>query len=288
MLVGLAVPYLSGRILNPGSFTAVPRYWYQVAGVLAAHSPRQRGARGARGRARRVPVGGSDRRPAGGAGNLAVGGAGAGALRRHGITARAPDGGERHRVRRAGARPGRLPAAGRHPLRRRPERPGPGPGRLHPTRGGAPDTRHCPGSPGSPRSEPPRSTWCPASRPGSRCSPVSALPVSQTVLVNGGPDSLLQLAGQRLLGPGQPTVVAGNPLPSLCPRLAGPVGGHRRAAAGRRGVRPDQLNISYTYTATETIRWTTSSAGRAGRPASSCRYPQPGTRRWPSCPAPRR
>ena len=44
-------------------------------------------------------------------------------------------------------------------------------------------------------------------------SPVSTLPVSQTVLVNGGPDSLLQLTGQHLLGPGQPAIIAGDPLP---------------------------------------------------------------------------
>jgi len=44
-------------------------------------------------------------------------------------------------------------------------------------------------------------------------SPVSTLATGQTVLVNGGPDSLLQLTGQHLLGPGQPTIIAGDPLP---------------------------------------------------------------------------
>ncbi|HJZ08362.1 MAG TPA: alpha-(1-_3)-arabinofuranosyltransferase family protein, partial [Trebonia sp.] len=39
VLIGLMLPYLSGQVLNPGSFTAVPRYWYQVAGFLAARSP---------------------------------------------------------------------------------------------------------------------------------------------------------------------------------------------------------------------------------------------------------
>ena len=38
VLAGLALPYLSGQILQPGSFTSVPRYWYQVADFLAAHS----------------------------------------------------------------------------------------------------------------------------------------------------------------------------------------------------------------------------------------------------------
>ena len=39
VLIGLMLPYLSGQVLNPGSFSAVPRYWYQVAGFLAARSP---------------------------------------------------------------------------------------------------------------------------------------------------------------------------------------------------------------------------------------------------------
>ena len=39
VLVGLVLPYLSGQVLNPGSFTAVPRYWYQAAAFLAAQSP---------------------------------------------------------------------------------------------------------------------------------------------------------------------------------------------------------------------------------------------------------
>ena len=57
VLIGLMLPYLSGRVLNPGSFFAVPRYWYQVAAFLAARSPLERRAGGARGCARRVPQG---------------------------------------------------------------------------------------------------------------------------------------------------------------------------------------------------------------------------------------
>ena len=45
-------------------------------------------------------------------------------------------------------------------------------------------------------------------------SPVQTRPVSQTVLVDGGPDSLLQLTGQHLLGPGQPAIIADNPPPA--------------------------------------------------------------------------
>ena len=39
VLIGLMLPYLSGQVLNPGSFSAVPRYWYQVAAYLADRSP---------------------------------------------------------------------------------------------------------------------------------------------------------------------------------------------------------------------------------------------------------
>jgi arabinofuranan 3-O-arabinosyltransferase len=46
---------------------------------------------------------------------------------------------------------------------------------------------------------------------GPPAAPVRLFPVSQTMLVNGGPDALLQLAGQHLL-PSQPVVIAGDPL----------------------------------------------------------------------------
>ncbi len=36
-LAGLALPYLSGQALQPGSFTQVPAYWRQAASWLAAH-----------------------------------------------------------------------------------------------------------------------------------------------------------------------------------------------------------------------------------------------------------
>ena len=41
VLIGLAVPQLSGQVLQPGSFGQVPAYWHQAAAFLAAHSPRQ-------------------------------------------------------------------------------------------------------------------------------------------------------------------------------------------------------------------------------------------------------
>ena len=84
----------------------------------------------------------------------------------------------------------------------------------------------------------------PAWRPA---GPVTALPVSDTVLVNGGPDSLLQLAGQGVVT-GQPAVIAGDPLP-VRPALWAVTDGQRRAD---NAFSLTSQNMSFTYTATET------------------------------------
>ncbi|HEY3908209.1 MAG TPA: alpha-(1-_3)-arabinofuranosyltransferase family protein [Streptosporangiaceae bacterium] len=39
VLIGLGYPYLSGQVLNPGSFNSVPTYWSQVAAYIKQHSP---------------------------------------------------------------------------------------------------------------------------------------------------------------------------------------------------------------------------------------------------------
>ncbi len=77
-------------------------------------------------------------------------------------------------------------------------------------------------------------------------SPVQALPVSDTVLVNGGPDSLLQLDAQGILGD-QPTEIAGQVTTST-PALWAVTDGQRRAD-NDFGSTDD--NQSYTYTATQ-------------------------------------
>src|SRR5712691_4408916 len=41
VLAGLALPQLTGQVLQPRAFTRIPQYWYQVAGFLAARSPHQ-------------------------------------------------------------------------------------------------------------------------------------------------------------------------------------------------------------------------------------------------------
>jgi arabinofuranan 3-O-arabinosyltransferase len=94
-------------------------------------------------------------------------------------------------------------------------------------------------------------------------NPVSTLPVSQTVLVNGGPDSLLQLTGQHLLSPGQPAIIAGDPLPGVTPARWAVTDGQRRADT-LFGMVND--NVSYTYTATETNPVKAAQLGRAGGP----------------------
>ena len=40
VLIGLAYPQVSGQVLNAGSFSAIPGYWYQAAAYLRQHSPR--------------------------------------------------------------------------------------------------------------------------------------------------------------------------------------------------------------------------------------------------------
>ena len=40
VLAGLALPYVTGQVLNAGSFTRMPGYWYRVAAFLRVNSPR--------------------------------------------------------------------------------------------------------------------------------------------------------------------------------------------------------------------------------------------------------
>ena len=92
---------------------------------------------------------------------------------------------------------------------------------------------------------------------------MSALPVASTVLVNGGPDSLLQLTGQGLLGAGQPTIIAGDPVSGSAPAVWAVTDGQRRADTLFGLV---NSNVSYTYTATETNPAGAGQLGRSGGP----------------------
>jgi arabinofuranan 3-O-arabinosyltransferase len=254
MLVGLAVPYLSGRILNPGSFTAVPRYWYQVASYLAAHSARNAAlvvpadAHGEYtwGDPIDDPLEALGTSPWVAQGLVPYGGAGSQLVLQ--TAENAIESGEQ------------VPGLGAYL-----QRAGIGyvvvrndldplqvgytpPAVVHQTLALSGFTRVATfGSAEIYAVADPGASAGGGAGTGQPPSPVSASPVSQTVLVNGGPDALLQLAGQHLLGPGQPAVLAGNPLAATPARWA-VTDGLRRADEATGLI---NSNISYTYTATE-------------------------------------
>ena len=289
VLIGLMLPYLSGQVLNPGSFTAVPRYWYQVAAYLAAKSPQNTAvvvpadAHGTYlwGDPIDDPLVALAKSPWAERGLVPYGGAGSQILldtvekaiesgeEVSGLTGYLQRAGVRYLVVRNDLDPkqvGYTSAA-----------------LVHQTLALSGFTRVASFGPQiGGRQIQPRATraqqaalpsfpavevYAPAGSPGSP-SPVSALPVSQTVLVNGGPDSLLQLTGQHLLGPGQPAVIAGDSVPAAA--SSGPRPAQWAVTDGQR--RADNLfglvnaNVSYTYTATETNPPDAGQLGRAGGP----------------------
>jgi arabinofuranan 3-O-arabinosyltransferase len=285
VLVGLMLPYFSGQVLNPGSFPAVPSYWYQAAAFLAARSPLNTAlvvpadAHGDYlwGDPIDDPLVALARSPWAQLGLVPYGGAGSQILLS--TAENAVESGEQ-----VAGLAGYLQRAGvRYIVVRNdldPRQVGYTSAVLvHQTLALSGFTRVAAFGPpiGGAQIEP-RATriqqsvlpsypavevFAPASSSGT-LSPVSSLPVSQTVLVNGGPDSLLQLTGQGLLGTGQPAVIAGDPVPA--PASGAPwlvTDGQRRA---------DQLfglvnfNVSYTYTATETNPAGAGQLGRASGP----------------------
>ena len=283
VLIGLLLPYLSGEVLNPGSFSAVPRYWYQVAGFLAARSP-QNTALVVPGDAHGTYLWGDPiddplvalaKSPWAEAGLVPYGGAGSQILLD--TAENAVDSGEQVSglagyLQRAGVRyvvvrndldlrqVGYTSAALVHQTLAlsgytRVASFGP------PIGGAQIEPRATRAQQAAVPSFPAVEVYAPAGSPGPP-SPVSALPVSQTVLVNGGPDSLLQLTGQHLLGPGQPAIIAGDPEPSR-PAQWAVTDGQRRADTLFGLV---NANVSYTYTATETNPPDAGQLGRAGGP----------------------
>jgi arabinofuranan 3-O-arabinosyltransferase len=286
VLVGLMLPYLSGQVLNPGSFSAVPRYWYQVAAFLAARSPLNTAlvvpadAHGDYlwGDPIDDPLVALASSPWAELGLVPYGGAGSQILLS--TAENAIESGEQ-----VNGLAGYLQRAGvtyivvRNDLD--PRQVGYTSAVLvHQTLALSGFTRVASFGPliGGAQIEP-RATreqqsvlpsypavevYAPA---GSAAppSPVATLPAGQTVLVNGGPDSLLQLTGQGLLGPGQPAVIAGDPWPASAPAPA-----QWAVTDGQR--RTDTLfglvnaNVSYTYTAAETNPAGAGQLGRAGGP----------------------
>ena len=304
VLAGLLLPYLSGQVLNPGSFSAVPRYWYQVAAFLQAHSPRNTAivvpgdAHGDYlwGDPIDDPLVALATSPWAERGLVPYGGAGSQILLT--TVEAAIESGEQ-----VSGLPGYLQRAGVRYLVVRndldPRQVGyTSAAVVHQTLARSGFTRVAAFGPliGGQQIEPKAtreqqsvlpaypavevyapagaaSARPPGASPGGRppqappLSPVATLPVSQTVLVNGGPDSLLQLTGQHLIGPGQPAVIAGDPLPAA-PALWAVTDGQRRTDTLFGLV---NSNVSYTYTATETNppgagQLGTGQIGRAGGP----------------------
>jgi arabinofuranan 3-O-arabinosyltransferase len=269
-LVGLALPYLSGRVLNPGSFAAVPRYWYRVAAWLAANSPRNPAlvvpadAHGEYlwGDPIDDPLEALASSPWAQRGLVPYGGPGSQVLL---ATAEdAVESGEQvpglaGYLGRAGIRyvvvrndldpgqPGYTPAAIVHQTLAlsgytRVAAFGP------PVADSQAGPQPAPRQQAPPPSYPAVEVYAPAGAGPGPPSPVATLPVSRTVLVDGGPGSLLQLAGQGLLGPGQPAVIAGDRLPTGRPALWAVTDGQRRADT-LFGL--TSSNVSFTYTAAE-------------------------------------
>jgi arabinofuranan 3-O-arabinosyltransferase len=287
VLVGLMLPYLSGQVLNPGSFSAVPRYWYQAAAFLAARSPLNTAlvvpadAHGEYlwGDPIDDPLVALARSPWAESGLVPYGGAGSQILLE--TAENAIESGEQ-----VSGLPGYLQRAGvRYIVVRNDLDPGQvgytSAALVHQTLALSGFTRVASFGPPiggaqiEPRATREQQAALPSypavevyAAPGAGLtgsappSPVSTLPVSQTVVVNGGPDSLLQLTGQHLLGPGQPAIIAGDLLPVRPARWA-VTDGQRRADTLFGLV---NANVSYTYAATETNPAGAGQLGRAGGP----------------------
>ena len=268
VLAGLALPQLTGQVLQAGSFTNVPGYWYKAAAFLAAHAPRET--------ALVVPANAHGKytwgdtiddaleplaaSPWATRGVVPYGGPGSQVLldtaeqaiesgqQVPGLAVYLARAGVRYVVVRNDAAPS---ATGYTPPQvvnetlvqsgfRRVASFGPkvtaAPG--YPNIAGL-----TPGfAPSYPSIEIFEAT-SPADRPA---SPVAALPLEAATLVNGGPDSLLELAGQGLLT-NQAAVISGQKL-SATPALWAVTDGQRRTDTNFGTTYNYQ---SFTYTANE-------------------------------------
>ena len=269
LVAGLAVPYLSGEALNPGSFTAIPRYWYQVAAYLAANSPRNP-ALVVPGDAHgeylwgdpiddplvalaTSPWAARSLVPYSGAGSQILLDTAENAIESGeevpGLAAYLERAGIGYIVVRNDLDPRQIGYTSPEVVHRTLALSGfTRVASFGPLLTG---TQTDPGaSPGIQATEPDypsAEVYVPAgTRPS--LSPVATLPLSQTTLVNGGPDSLLQLAGQNLLSPGQATVIAGDRVPAT-PAAWAVTDGLPRTDTAFGLI---NSNVSYTYTATET------------------------------------
>jgi arabinofuranan 3-O-arabinosyltransferase len=268
VLLGLAYPQVSGQILNAGSFTAVPRYWYQVAAFLRQQSPRApalvvpAAAHGifVWGEPVDDPLEPLASSPWVAQGLVPYGGAGSELLLRSvqgainsgeripGLAATLARSGIGYVVVRNDLSPAAIdytpPQVVRQSLVSSGFRLvasfGPAVSAAQANQSGLAATYAPPAYPAVEIFEADPVTTPPP-------QPAVALPVSKTVLVNGGPDALLQLTGQRVLAPSAPVVIAGDPLP-VRPSLWAITDSLRRADNAFGLIDP---TASYTYTATE-------------------------------------
>ncbi|MGN6795540.1 MAG: alpha-(1-_3)-arabinofuranosyltransferase domain-containing protein, partial [Streptosporangiaceae bacterium] len=277
VLLGLAYPQVSGQVLNAGSFKSVPDYWYQAAAYLRQHSPRapalvvpaaEHGVF-VWGEPVDEPLEPLASSPWAAQGLVPYGGAGSEMLLRS--VQSAINSGERipglaATLRRSGigyvlVRNDLSPAS----IGYTPPQPvhqaltssgyqvvasfGP-----HITGAqGAPVSSQAPSGSGSSQAQgalpsyPAIEIFAPATAPDRPPPAAVALPVDKTVLVNGGPDALLQLTGQRVLTPSAPAVIAGDPLP-VRPEEWAVTHSFRPADNAFGSIDP---TASYTYTAAE-------------------------------------
>jgi arabinofuranan 3-O-arabinosyltransferase len=268
VLAGLALPQLTGQVLQAGSFTSVPGYWYKAAAYLAAHSPRETAlvvpanphGQYTWGDTIDDPLEPLASSPWAERGLVPYGGAGSQVLldtaeqaldsgqQVQGLAAYLARAGIRYVVVRNDTNPAisgytapqvvneTLAMSGFYRV-----------AAFGPRVAAAPGYPNVTGqAPGFAQTYPAIEIFSadnPQLRPG---SPVAALPVSSTVLVNGGPDSLLQLAGQGILRT-QPTVIAGQGLAGR-PGLWAVTDGQRRTDNTFGSTSNFQ---SYTYTASQ-------------------------------------
>jgi arabinofuranan 3-O-arabinosyltransferase len=269
VLIGLSLPQLTDKALQPGSFTSIPGYWYQTTAFLAAHSPRETAlvvpanphGQFTWGDTIDDPLEPLASSPWVERGLVPFGGPGSQLLLETaeqaiesghqvpGLAAYLARAGIRYVVVRNDTNPA---VSGYTPPQVVNETLALSGFRVVAAFG--PRVSASPGYPNitaeAPGFEPsyPSIEIFAADNPGLQPdSPVSTLPVSKTVLVNGGPDSLLQLAGQGILGD-QPAVIAGQPLAGR-PALWAVTDGQQRAD---NDFGATDNYVSYTYTASET------------------------------------
>ncbi|HET7014102.1 MAG TPA: alpha-(1-_3)-arabinofuranosyltransferase family protein [Streptosporangiaceae bacterium] len=293
VLIGLGYPYLSAQVLNPGSFNSVPRYWDQVATYLQRHSP-QAPALVAPGSAHGTflwgttvdePLEALANTPWVTQGLVPYGGAGSQLLLSSvesaiasgeevpGLAETLARSGVRYVVVRNDLNPGAVDYVSPQPVHqallssgfRRVAAFGPFVTGAQ-TNPGATSIQYA--LPSYPAVE----IFEARSAAGTRVPPAAAaLPLRRTVLVNGGPDALLQLTGQGVLGTA-PAVIAGNKLVAK-PELWAVTDSLPRSD---HTFGSTNLTGSYTYTRTETNPIDDPLGGAGGPPREMLPVPAAG------------